>query len=39
MDDLIEYDPECPPLPEITGELDFSGDFIDEDRWECGYDY
>ena len=30
-------------LPELTGELNFSGDlyplFIDEDRWEEGYDY
>ena len=26
--------------PELTGELEFSDeDFIDEDRWEEGYDY
>jgi len=27
-------------LPELTGELSFEElDFIDEDRWEEGYDY
>ena len=39
MDDLEED--ELPELTgELTGELEFSdGDFIDEDRWEEGYDY
>lgn len=36
MDEIEEL--EEPALHELTGELDFSGDFID-DRWEEGYDY
>jgi hypothetical protein len=36
MDEIEEQ--EEPVLQELTGNLDFSGDFIDE-QWEEGYDY
>ena len=43
MSDVNEHDPtydDEPQLPELTGTLSFAdGDFIDEDRWEEGYDY
>ncbi len=38
MNEDIEEQEE-PVLRELTGNLDYTGDFIDEDRWEEGYDY
>lgn len=37
MDEIEEQEETV--LQELTGNLDFSGDFIDEDRWTEGYDY
>ena len=43
MSDINEHDPtydDEAQVPELTGVLSFAdGDFIDEYRWEEGYDY